>query len=248
MIKYGFFNSVNGDRKYNADDMTKYFDKIVSDGVFNNPENALKVTSSMAENLAVDVQAGRGLIRCRWLEIAEDTVETLSLEPADILLDRIDTVVLRLDLRESERKMEVAVVKGTPSSAPEPRQRTNTADIKELVLAHVRVNHNASTISDNDITDTRADEILCGWVHSLVSEGNIRKYQYHTVLEEETDTIVPEIDEHNGSSVLNVYINGMILVEGIEYSTEGVGKLLTIKLSNTIAAGNAITCIVLKSE
>lgn len=172
MIRYGFFNSVNGDRKYNADDMTKYFDKIVSNGVFRDPANALRVTSSLSEGLTIDIQPGRGLINCRWLE--SDTVHTITLDPSDMLLDRIDTVVMRLDLRESERKMEIDVVKGVPAVAPVPHQRVNTSDIKELILGYVRVNHNVITISDTDITDTRADGAVCGWVHSLVSTGNIR--------------------------------------------------------------------------
>lgn len=33
-VTYGFFNSVNGDRKYNADQMSSYFDGLVTDGVY----------------------------------------------------------------------------------------------------------------------------------------------------------------------------------------------------------------------
>lgn len=246
MIRYGFFNSINGDRKYNADDMTKYFDKIVSDGVFHDQASALKVTSSLSEGFTIDVHRGRGLIDCRWIE--NDTIYTITLDPSDMLLDRIDTVVMRLDLRESERKMEIAVVKGVPAVTPVPHQRVKTADIKELILGYVRVNHNAITISDSDITDTRADESVCGWVHSLVSTGNIKKYQYHARLEEETDYIVPELPEHTTSCALNVYINGMLLAEGIEYTTEGAGESLQINFAHKIAEGNTVTCVVLKVE
>lgn len=30
-VTYGFFNSVNGDRKYNADQMSSYFEGLVTD-------------------------------------------------------------------------------------------------------------------------------------------------------------------------------------------------------------------------
>ena len=36
MIKTGFFNSINGDRGYNADDMSDYFKGLLTDGVFKN--------------------------------------------------------------------------------------------------------------------------------------------------------------------------------------------------------------------
>ena len=32
-MKCGFFNSVNGDRKYDADDISNYFLKLISNGV-----------------------------------------------------------------------------------------------------------------------------------------------------------------------------------------------------------------------
>ena len=62
-IRYGFFNSVNGDRKYNAEDMTKYFDKIISDGVFHDPANALNVTASITSSMTLSVLPGRGIIK-----------------------------------------------------------------------------------------------------------------------------------------------------------------------------------------
>ena len=40
-IKYGFFNSVSGDRKYNADDISNYFLKLISDGVFATPATCM---------------------------------------------------------------------------------------------------------------------------------------------------------------------------------------------------------------
>lgn len=36
-VKYGFFDSVNGDRKYSADDISNYFLKLISNGVFLTP-------------------------------------------------------------------------------------------------------------------------------------------------------------------------------------------------------------------
>ena len=44
MLKYGFFNSVSGDRKYDADDISNYFVKLISNGVF--PESIKQSTGS----------------------------------------------------------------------------------------------------------------------------------------------------------------------------------------------------------
>ena len=36
----GFFNSINGDRKYNAEQMNNPFSKIISNGVFASPNGS----------------------------------------------------------------------------------------------------------------------------------------------------------------------------------------------------------------
>ena len=46
--KSGFFNSVNGDRRYNAEDIGRMFDGIIRDGVFANYKEAFAFTVIMA--------------------------------------------------------------------------------------------------------------------------------------------------------------------------------------------------------
>ena len=59
-ISYGFFNSVNGDRTYNADDISNYFLKLISNGVFATPSNAMQVQEN--DGMTVQVTAGWGFI------------------------------------------------------------------------------------------------------------------------------------------------------------------------------------------
>ena len=64
-ITYGYFNSVNGDRTYNADQMSEYFDGLVSNGVYESVGGALQVTAG--SGMTVNVASGRGIINCKWL-------------------------------------------------------------------------------------------------------------------------------------------------------------------------------------
>ena len=61
----GFFNSIDGDRKYNADDMARPYHRIISNGVFSDPNGHeptdFKV-SVATNNVDVLVQAGEGMI------------------------------------------------------------------------------------------------------------------------------------------------------------------------------------------
>lgn len=165
-ITSGFFNSKNGDRKYNADQMSMFFDKIISSGVFPNPSTNLQVTAS--GGMKVNVLEGRGMIDCRWLN--NDATETLAITQSDPTLDRIDAVVMVLDLNDSVRDCHLEVKKGTPSTTPVAPAMTRNTRVKEYCLATVYVRAMESEITQNNITDTRANTAVCGWVTSLIDQ------------------------------------------------------------------------------
>lgn len=164
-ITSGFFNSVSGDRTYNADQMSTYFEGLVSDGVYENVGDRFRVMS--ANSMAVNVLSGRALLRSRWVK--NDAVLTMSIDAADVQLARYDAVVLRLDLTESGRDIDVAVKKGTPAPHPQVPNLTRTDDVYELLLAAVHVRKNATMILQSDIADMRSSS-LCGWVTGLIDQ------------------------------------------------------------------------------
>ena len=108
-ITYGFFNSLNGDRKYDADQMSEYFDGLVSNGVYENVGGALQVLAS--ENMEVNVSTGRAIINCKWLK--NDAVLTLNIEQSHPTLDRYTAVVARLDV--ANRLITITTKDGTPA-------------------------------------------------------------------------------------------------------------------------------------
>ena len=57
MLRYGFYNSVNGDRKYEAEDMGRLFDGIIQDGVFYSVGNRFRVEA--AGGMYITVGTGR---------------------------------------------------------------------------------------------------------------------------------------------------------------------------------------------
>ena len=93
-ITYGFFNSVNGDRTYNADQMSEYFDGLVSDGVYENVGGALQVLAG--SGMTVNVQTGRMIINSKWLN--NDAVVPLTITAAHATLNRYTAIVARLDI------------------------------------------------------------------------------------------------------------------------------------------------------
>ena len=164
-VKYGFFNAVDGDRTYDADSMSEYFKGLVSDGVYESVGGALQVLAG--SGLVVNVQTGRAIIDCKWMEL--DAVEAVTISEANSVLNRYTAVVARLDV--TEREMVIDTVDGTPASSPTKPSITYNSSIKEICLAMVYVPAGATAITQANITDTRASS-LCGWVTGLIKQVN----------------------------------------------------------------------------
>lgn len=163
MEKSSFFNSINGDRKYKAEDLASYFGSFISNGIFPNPGNNLQVIAN--NDMTVTLKPGKGWINGYFYENTEDLI--LSIDPADGVLDRIDRVVLRLDY--VNREIKAAVKKGTFASSPVAPELQRDVEIYELGLADIYIVHGAISIESNDITDTRLSLELCGITNSLIT-------------------------------------------------------------------------------
>lgn len=162
-LKFGFFNSSGGDRLYSADDIGRYLQGIISSGVYADTSTSLQVLSG--GGMEVLVQPGRGMLDYHYLENTEPLALTLSNGGT---LDRIDAIVMRLDL--TNRLCEIAVKEGTPAATPKAPTMSRTDVKKEYMLASVYVTKLATSITQENITDTRADNTVCGWVHGLIDQ------------------------------------------------------------------------------
>lgn len=162
-ITYGFFNAIDSDRVYNADQMSEYFDGLVSNGVYEKVGNALRVTAGTG--MAVNVLSGRGIIECKWIK--NDAAYEVTLTAAHVLLARYTAIVLRLD--RTNRLITIAAKDGTPASSPARPTMTDDGTVKELCLAYVYVGPNVTSITQANIIDMRASN-LCGWVTGVVQQ------------------------------------------------------------------------------
>ena len=165
-ITYGFFNSVDGDRTYNAEDMSSYFEGLVSDGVYASVDDALIVLAA-GSGLGITVGTGRAIVKMHWLR--NSAALPLELSPADVQYDRIDVVVLRCDLTESGRAVSIEIKEGTPAESPAAAALEDSETMKELALAFIRVKKGATTLYQSNISDVRGST-FCGWVTGLVKQ------------------------------------------------------------------------------
>lgn len=202
MITYGYFNSSGGDRVYNADQMSEYFDGLITNGVYEDVGNALVVAAG--EGMTVTVGSGRAIIDCKWLK--NDAMLTVDITPANALLPRYTAVIVHLDT--TNRLMEITTKDGTAASTPvQP-----TIDDTELCLAMIYIGAGVTSIAQANITDTRADTSICGWITGLIEQVDTstlwQQWQdaYSTYFEEMTASFDEWMSSLTNQLNVNTYI------------------------------------------
>ena len=146
-VTYGFYDSLNHDRLYNAQQMSAIFDGIINDGVFMSVGNQFHTVAGTG--MQVIVKSGRAWFDSTWT--LNDTEYPLSIDAADVLLTRIDAVVLEVNSEVATRANTIKVVKGAPASTPAKPTLTNTATIHQHALAYVTVAKNTTAITNSMI-------------------------------------------------------------------------------------------------
>lgn len=232
-ISSGFFNSVNGDRTYNADDLTNFFDGVLNDGVFKDYDASLVV--SPGTGMAVTVGGGKALVLGKYL--LNTGALTLELE-GSAGQPRFDAIVCGVDLEE--RTGTIYVKTGTPASTPNYPEIIQTATKKEICLAYVYIAAGVTTITAADITDTRSDTSVCGYVNLTNVHANLEVYRNNVEITtpntSEINVGIPEFDATTDN--LDVYLNGALLQETNDYTTTGTGSTAKITLVHAIQETN----------
>ena len=171
--KSGFFDAkLVGDaydRVYNASSFANYFSSFIGNGVFAGKYNDLAVLPANTPDMTVRVLPGQAWINGYWYENSNDGDKVFTVQPAaGQYKNRYDAVVVRLDL--NERKMSVELKQGAAAKTPAKQSPNRSGGVWELVLAYVLVEYGTSAITSELITDTRADNVLCGYAHGVVDQ------------------------------------------------------------------------------
>lgn len=169
--KFKFFNAQEiapgiFDREYQAADFADYFGSVLSTGLLHTNNAAGLAVSVETGTLNTVVQPGKAILKGHLYE--NTTALTLNHSIPEATLDRIDRVVLRLDLRNSAREIRLKVKEGTPASAPVAPELQRDNFIHELSLAQVRVRANTASMNQADLKDERLLDDLCGLVQWMI--------------------------------------------------------------------------------
>ena len=175
-VSSGFFNSLNGDRKYNAAQMSAIFDGLIIDGVFASIGTAFAVKA--AGGLTVNVGIGKAWFDHTWT--VNDSILPMTAPEAEVLLDRIDAVVLEVNGMESVRNNTIKFVKGNPSSAPSRPTLTNEGNVHQYPLCYIYRKYGTAVINQADITPmvgTESTPFVTGILQTISLDELLGKWQ-----------------------------------------------------------------------
>lgn len=192
----GFFNSVDHDRLYDATDISRLFDGLIRDGIFASIGDCLVVKQSNQMN--VTVGTGRAWFNHTWSY--NDALYPVTIPPSEILMDRIDAVVLEINSVESVRANSIKLIKGTPSSTPTKPALTNTKEVHQYPLAYVTVGKEVTSIRQADIENcvgTSACPFVTGILEVISIEQLIPQWK---------DILNRFVEENTAN--FNTWING----------------------------------------
>src|SRR6185369_1829889 len=132
-VTYGFYDSLSGDRKYNAIQMGRIFEGMITDGIYDSIGTGFLVSPS--SGMVLSVGAGRAWFNFTWT--LNDAPITVTIPTAEVALNRIDTVVLEVNSDTGTRANTIKVIKGTPASSPVAPTLSHTATLNQYGLANV---------------------------------------------------------------------------------------------------------------
>lgn len=271
-LKSGFFNDVNGDRLYNAEDMNRPYSRVISDGVFAFPSEEGSSTDFQVvatNSLKIVVKKGFGMFNSHWCENEKDVEMTIPMP--NVNFTRIDSIIVRVD--ESLRKTTLEYIQGEASASPVAPIITRTSDIMEYRLANITIQANATSITQSNIEDTRPTS-ECGFISNLLWNSDITttysqwKSQFHswfddiketlvsatamvsrgnnytTTAQDETEIPIGIASYNNGTDVLQVFVNSLLCIPNVDYEILDYTK---IKLTKPVDSGTVISFILYKS-
>lgn len=132
-VTSGFFNSVNGDRKYSAEQFGSIFDGVIVDGIFYAVGGQFRVVP--AGGNTIEVASGRAWFKHIW--IYNDAPLRLEAVPADVLTNRIDTVIIEVDTRTQNRRASIRIVEGERASTPRRRAMVRESGVYQYPIVDI---------------------------------------------------------------------------------------------------------------
>jgi microcystin-dependent protein len=174
-VLFGFYNSLNDDRHYDSVDISRLFDGLISDGVFATYGGGLLVSEN--SGMQVVVSTGRAWFEHTWT--FNDSPLFLTVDTSELLMSRIDTLILEVNTTDAVRANTIRIVKGAPGSTPVAPTLIRANGLYQYPLADIFVAPTVTTILQANITNrigTTVTPFVTGIIDTIATEDLITQW------------------------------------------------------------------------
>ena len=177
---------------YSAEDVATYLCTRTS-GVYSKETNFAVSNTGTRQITVAPGLAWINYDDFKGVSVCSREENVLTVPEADNTLNRMDRVVLQFDTSEN-----IAAIKlktGTPAVAAQPPDILQNHNQYELGLCTISVPAGSTAVTAADITDTRADETVCGVMRDGVT--GIPTAQLQTQAKAMLDSLQAEVDSRS---------------------------------------------------
>ncbi|WP_270345247.1 phage baseplate protein [Lactococcus petauri] len=223
--------SINGSNMYSDKDFRRFYANIFSSGIIPNVdlEGNLSLQVLQTETPSMNIRVGPGVDMINGGHIMNTAIKEFPIPAPLTTQERIDCIVAQWN--DSTNSGDIIYKKNTT-------QIVRSQDIWEHKLAEIVVPANATSISQANITDTRANPDVCGYsspfekidVGDLAAQFKALTDEYNLEFQAWFENLKNQLDDNQAANLQNQIdtINGFIVQKNIpdganldEYKAEG---------------------------
>ena len=192
-LKYGFYDSRNGDREYSSHDFTRIFNNLIMDGVLPKTVSTNQFAATpAASGLGVKIDTGWAWFDSTYTHLT--TAQTFTLDAADAVLYRWDAIVIETDAENRENS--IKVIKGTPAAEGAFVKPTLTAN--QHPLCYAKVTPGLTSMTQGNI-ENRVGFSDCPFIVGAVGSADLTQvfaqweYDFDTWFDGVVDTLSGDV-------------------------------------------------------
>lgn len=197
----GFFNSqeVDGsqDRIYYSEDFANLFTHFISNGVYAQASDQLKVVANDSPNMLVYIKPGFGFINGYWY--INDDKKEISIDANTTSATQYAAIIMRLD---NNARSITTYVKQKLTSVPNKTNLQRDSVAHELLLAYVIIKAGQTTVKDSNIYDTRPDNDVCGMIVNPIE--HLDTSEIYSQFKSQADEQINDFDEKSSQKLLEL--------------------------------------------
>ena len=216
---------------YGAEDVATYLCTRTS-GVYSKETNFAVSTTGTRQITVAPGLAWINYDDFKGVSVCSREENVLTVPEADNTLNRVDRVVLQFDT--SENITAIKLKTGTPAVAAQPPDILQNHNQYELGLCTISVPAGSTAVTAADITDTRADETVCGVMRDGVT--GIPTAQLQAQVKAMLDSLQAEVDSRSFYTKAEADAEHAKLQEQISKAGGNVGQTIPV-WSSTITLG-----------